>query len=576
MKKFRILSVILAAAMLFGLLPLQVFAADTVGTVAISGFEIPPVGALAGEYTATTTLPDNCGYYVSIEYWYCDSDSLRMIDSDTFEPGKVYSHYWEISAEDGFVFDGDTAATVNGGTEYIDANFTGFLSSGRYSVWTVPTKPVNGDAIRITGFCMPVTGQTAGENLSFLGVISYADYEIGDAWWTCVTDNRDMTPEYAFEAGKTYYLNILIYPTGDAWFDEAIPVFINNGTELADPEYTEFLGSEVYIVTSELPSSVRITEVGITGFLEPEEDQTVTENVSLLTVPENGGYKIESIFWFENGERLMGSDDAFENGNSYYMVVYLGHKEGFIFDENNLPSVTINGSGSLAYYADTFTDSSGYTGLTVYSAFFYIGQIISEISLDGCVWPTVGMTADEADFATVIPDGALYTVSSARWRNDTDECFMEPDGVFEAGKTYSYYWGLTATDAIFSGSASVLINGGTGLVDFGSTGVSYTDEKYFSVWTVSAEPLAENVITGVDIEFNVPLAGDSLINSMIKGMMKVDPDAPYTSSASVWNSGTGARMGLSDVFEEGGDYYIVFDIVPDEGYSFARIFSPCS
>ena len=497
----KLWSVILCAVLLIGLLPFSAFADNAISAIGITGFELPTAGMTAAELIGTTSVPSGADYQIVSEYWYCDTDNCQMSDGDVFEPGKEYSHFWRMEAGEGYVFDNLTAVTINGGTEYVDSRYGGIDGSNSYyGVWSLPAEANLGEGVFVSGFNYPLVGQTAGENLASLSVPAGADYEIADAWWNCVTDQKDMTPEYAFEAGKTYFLGIIILPLGERRFDDdSIPLILNDGTDLIDQPFTEFAGSELSFFTIDMTPLTVITEVNVTGFQAPVIGQSAAENVANIAAPSGVGYTLSDIQWYSYTlHDFMEGSDKFEAG-SYMLTVVAYAADGYTFSEDALPSTSINGSDSLVDRISTFEDDNGKLAVVLYTAIYDLGELISAISLDGFIRPTVGMTGEEAAIYTVLPEGTEYTVTKTYWYCDTDSRNMEPEDVFEAGKVYSHGWTVSANEGfIFASDAEVLINGGAALVDYNYTGRE-SNLTGFDVWTLPTEPAAEDMIEAVDI-----------------------------------------------------------------------------
>ena len=142
MKNFRFLiSLILSSALLLGLLPHGAFAATVITDISIVNFGKPTEGMTASEATVAS-VPAGAHYHIEEYSWYCDNDEDDMTADDIFKRNKRYSFGVTVVADSGYTFTQSTAASINGGTDLIDYDYTGFDSDENcYYIWTLPDYP---------------------------------------------------------------------------------------------------------------------------------------------------------------------------------------------------------------------------------------------------------------------------------------------------------------------------------------------------------------------------------------------------------------------------------------------------
>ena len=251
--------------------------AKPIDEILIFDYTAPAVGKKAGEPEMSKIYDDR--FYISETDWYCDTDHRYMSDSDVFEAGKLYSHRWELKANEGYAFDEDNVSVmINYETDLVDTDNSELGDSPSvYIVWTVPSKPVNmiGE-IRINGYTAPKIGQTAADNLAAVTVPTNAGYEITFIRWISSENETMMNESDVFEEGKQYYLYFQVTPEEGYSFCLQIPaVYINNGTELVSTvdqyDYEETVDALTVPVTPGSASAIKYGDVNGDGKINGQD-----------------------------------------------------------------------------------------------------------------------------------------------------------------------------------------------------------------------------------------------------------------------------------------------------------------
>lgn len=163
---------------------------------------------------------------------------------------------------------------------------------------------------------------------------------------------------------------------------------------------------------------VYFKQVAIAPAVTVTEPVVGASPVTTATVPENDGYSVDSVKWFD-GDTELTSAAKFEGGKQYTVTVTLSPDSGLEFTEDT--SVTINGENA----AKTLTDgilTAKITFDTPLNSITNAEIFIDEPTLNGVPDTTFDKHSD-----------AHFTASAASWSPDDDK--------FEAGKKYT----VTAT-----------------------------------------------------------------------------------------------------------------------------------
>ena len=477
------------------------------------------------------SAPDGAHYGVSSVKWYCDTTSRYMGSSDTFISGNQYSLYLQISAEAGYCFSADAALYVNGDNGDIDEYYSGVISVNTVGIWTVPDYPVGSlgsdiTAINVLGSVTPYAGKTPEDIISTLSVPGGAEYSVLGGNWYYISDEEEfwvMPPQEEFEAGKRYVLIVYVQANEGHCFNASTEVMINGSSDLIDFSATEIEASEVTegmdyrIQTLPFTVGTPVTEVAVTGYQTPKIGQTVADNIINITVSDN--CTVWNVGWTSDttGDTL-GDDDIFEEGAVYYMYFNLDAADGYAFDTDNLPAITINGDTYLL--DDTFTRFND-----THLVFFTINveptedtgkEMIYEVELNGFEKPKAGQTFGELKAALTVPEGAHYTLTEVACYSHADDEFMDDDDVYEAGNNYFFSFMFAPDEGydfdVDAGLPIPYLNGGSDLIyDFMTS--FYIDDDggfLFGFGTVYLEVEAPEINYG-DVNNDGKIDGKDLI-----------------------------------------------------------------
>ena len=560
-----------------------------VKTIEISDAFIQPViGAAAGDLLSYT-LPLDASYYVLNSRWYNNTDNETMDVNDVFAAGKRYTQQWTLKSCYGYAFTKDTKVLINGSAANIYTGYTEINNSDStmFYVWSIPSEAVaEGERIEINEIyidnadIIPVTGKTAGDSLVY-NLPADAPYTVNTTVWHCDTDRTQMSDSNVFEADKEYSHTWILDAKVGYTFTADTKVYINGSEANVDKTWTYMDKDDSTIFHVWISPTESIAESEQTEIEEIYINNAVVQPVigntagkSLASELFSGApYTITYNGWYNesDGTNIIDSAYKFEENTLYSHTWDLRASTGYIFTENT--KVYINDSETYVDSEYTKPNGFGYvTGFTIWTLPTKSVTQIDEISIfDLTTQPIADQTAgDLLDYT--LPEDAPYTVLSILWYNDTDECKMLYDDVFEAGKKYSSQWTFEANEGyIFNEDTNVLINGSAANVDTDYTEICDLDNSLFYVWTVSTEVAGEcEIIDTINInDANMtPIAGKKP-GEIID--FTIPEDAPYTINYILWYNDTDeCDMLDNDVFEAGKLYSFQWVFEANEGYTFTE------
>ena len=446
----------------------------------------------------------------------------------------------------------------------------GVLPLGVFAGGTISTVSIN-------NFVPPMLGVTAGELMGLAKVSSGAPYYIeeGSECWVWYDDgtNRLMMDSNVFEAGKTYWHLWYIRANEGYTFDDNLTVNINGSTALVNTTYTKIGNDEktlLYVWTVKQEPTTDMS-IRVTGYHAPEVGETADENLASISIPSDAPYTLSELYWYDyTADKVMGDDDVFVADNVYYIHFKAMPKTGYTFGDA-CPPVYINGGTE---YVDTrWTDLYG-GNVVFYTVDVEPLRVITRVELYGYASPILSVTAGGLTGLAEVPSGDPYYigVSSEYWYCDSTNHQMASTEVFEEGKTYSYEWTIYANEGyVFDDALTVEINGKTELVDTHYTSIANEAQTKLYVWTVTKAPTEEMTINVTG--YRTPTAGETAGDNL--ATIQIPSNAPYTIDVLYWyNSTANRKMSGSDVFVEGNEYFLHFEAVPIEGYSFAGVWPP--
>lgn len=152
MKKIRfIVSLLMTAAMLPGVLPLGVHAVTMIDEIRILDYQRPLIGQTAGGNLISVALPDGAPYAVASLDRENGTTGKNMETDDCFEAGQEYYLRFDLSPAAGYVFAEHCSVLINGGADRVDGEFTTQDEDGMLTFYTVNytlTDALRGDVDR--------------------------------------------------------------------------------------------------------------------------------------------------------------------------------------------------------------------------------------------------------------------------------------------------------------------------------------------------------------------------------------------------------------------------------------------
>ncbi len=368
--------------------------------IAVTGMQIPASGASTDTSNIKVTTDQGDVVVLDRAYWY-NNDTASETD-ETFKDGNEYKLCVGIYRQSGYdflydkykIFDG--TATFNGeDAAYAFAsgeNQEGmYLESPAFIAQTVPITE-----IEVTGMQTPAAG--ASTDTSNVKVTT----EHGDVvtvhksyWYNTSTGSPT---DKTFINGDEYYLSVYIYPkTGYKYAYNDFGKFTGTATfNGEDAEYAFESGDYEGAMYLEGPhfraQTIPITEIEVTGIQTPEVgESTDTSNVKVTT--EHGDtVTIHKAYWYNNSTGSS-TDEAFKDGDEYYLTVYIYPMTGYeyAYNESGIFTGTATFNGEDAEYA---FESGDYEG-----AMYLEGPHIKVTSMKD---PTA------ADFVFIPPKDLIY------------------------------------------------------------------------------------------------------------------------------------------------------------------------
>ena len=539
-------------------------------------------GAASTESVLTTVIEANNGDRVSFEfkawgegmstYWdYCEF----AIDGERVGYWGEYQNNWETFTTDPLTAGTHTLTWTYSKDSSLDKPGDCFMVDNveitEYS--PEPTEePIVIDTVELLGFTEPVYGEHPAYDVY---VPDNAPYTL-----TLVAWGNGLTPDSVFAAGQYYYAKFEVEANDGYIFSDVIAdttVLINGSGELYWSAYSSVSDDrktfhfETVDLDCEAPANI-ITHVDVLDLVIPTWGAAP---VYAASVPEGAHYSIDWVEWFaRNGFYQLGNDpDAVFNNpdERYEAYVILTAAEGYEFAEE--VTATINGQQALVDYTYDYYGQLGIAsiGFTVEEA---EPVIIDTIEILGFTEPALG---EHPDFDVYAPEGAPYTIMEVTWVGGTA---LDPEFIFVPGMYYAIFDIKANEGYIFAENSSettVLINGSAELYD-----PRYSEVLdmgvYYHAETISiclddpntTEPpvtdAPQNAINEINIlDFVAPSWGAEPNYNVT-----VPDDAHYIIQSVLWFDGSGV-MQQGDIFcDTTTEYYILVEVIPEEGYFFDR------
>ncbi len=343
---------------------------------------------------------------------------------------------------------------------------------------------------------------------------------------------------------------------------------------------------EIFNEGGDEPEPTVITEVAINGIVPPEDGMIADEMIENYSVPSDANYAVSFIEVYCAGfqDPISLSTELHANGETddYYLIIYFGANEGYVFDENF--TATVNG-GEIGVH-DTWLHYNGDAAvrtenMTIEAA----AELITEIDIEGFVEPEWGANPF---YGVTVPEDAHYSKIQGLWYRYNASGPMNPDDTFNDPdeQYYMYFFFVPMEGYEFADDVTVLINGSAALVFF-STAENGGISVYTNYFTV--QPPVGPPITDLDLALNIPggelhfesegeypwftveegdrfyaqsgNAGVSSSSSTLTTTVTLEAGAVITFDFKAWGEGTGSFWDHCDFYVNGTRvlYYGAYD-----------------
>ncbi|MBQ9949947.1 MAG: dockerin type I repeat-containing protein [Clostridia bacterium] len=429
----------------------------------------------------------------------------------------------------------------------------------------------------------PVAGEKAGDHRS-VSISEDAHFSADSLVWINVDENFTMDDDDVFVAGVNYAFGGLLYADPGYEFDTDWTMSLNFGDieydslmTLVMPDHTQFRMWTAPVKAVEQNEEL-ITSVSLSGIeFPPYVGESVEDYMTTPTVPTDAQYAVTAVYWYDDTHGVYLDNTAEFGSETYYSIGFeLKSFSGYRFGES--VAVSLN-DGAITYdTAETGADPYNTTIFNVWTVPNkaedpYIEPEPTPVSVLSVVnVPLNDVTAGNKPSDFDEPEIETYygELDEVGWYNDTTGSWVDNDEEFKSGFSYSMcMWISAGPGNAFTDDIDITINGSADNVNWDATLVE-PDE--IALWTkavpcydASAYELIESIsISDVD---TTPVAGETPETHIT---YTLPADAHYTVAEVFWfNNDTNEQLKLTDVFEAGVRYQIVFRIVPDEGYRFA-------
>ena len=317
---------LLVIAMLIGLLPATVFAAEPEPIDSISATITLPT---AGAYPVETGTAGDSSYTVRSVHFYDDEDN-KLGSSDTFEAGATYQIIVKFRPASGYEIKTTANATINGlPATYWSSIADGWGSKNFYIEYTVP-QPEYIDSVSAT-----ITLPTAGAHPVTTGTPGDSLYTIVDVRF--YTDGHSLDTSDTFEAGKTYMIFVHFIPNSGYTIDETTTATING---IKAVYHTSFIGNagRTYIFRiNKYTVPKPVPELNVRGITAPIAGETA--NTSGITVNNDQDVTVDTAQWCTLLDRQlwpMSATATFTGGMTYYLVIRYALAEGYTVSDSTV------------------------------------------------------------------------------------------------------------------------------------------------------------------------------------------------------------------------------------------------
>ena len=557
-------------------------AEEHITEVHVNGFVLPTPGQTAAENLAFMSTPDDEPYFIEWMYWMKSGASDSMKDDDVFEAGSAYYVVFYIVPTAGYcIVEDDTPVfLIDESDKYADsvvmvgngyaAFFTDFITVDSGEITPV-------EEINVTGFTKAKIGQSVSENIASITVAAYAPYTVTGIYWYNDTMQDWVSSDYVFEEGDMYSCQIYVTPKDGYVFTSETVLHINGSSDLVDLSYCQLLASGKYEIWSVSDYAIaagqtEISAIDVSGFVKPAVGQSVSANIASITVAEDAPYMLDGIYWWNDTlHDSVSPDSVFEAGYMYSCKIYVTPKTGYAFINGTV--VRINGTSELVDFEYSKLLPSGKCEIWSVSDYAEGGEPveISEISVNGYVKPTVGMTPADVPVPTV-PSDAHYTVGEYYWYCDTDGNRVKEGDIFAKDKMYSLNMKIKPEAGyVFTEEVYVTVNGGTEFADMNESWLMPNSE--YSLWFTVDFPTDPDgyhpaTLSAINIVgYQAPVVGQRADENLAGISVE---DEGYTLTYTYWYNRTDLNyLSDSSLFEDEHDYQLEFSVEVVYGYVFS-------
>ena len=386
--KAKVLSILLAAVMMLGLMPAMgqvAYAAEEITELTAIGVVAPVVG----EYPNVSgiTAPAGAHYTIGDVSWRSSTDPTWIGDTP-FQEGYVYRIYIEFIPEDGYEISDSAAVSING-VEYWYSKFASSNTITGAKEWmfyfnalgNAPLTITNDGSLNIPeGSCEQKIIETLDLKTSVTGGKAPYFYSItGPTWlslnaYDCIVGTRPDTPQEATTATIT---------VTDSAANTASAI-IQVGA------------------VSENPNLIKqLTAVGVTP---PAIGEMPTG--AGITAPAGANYTVEFSSWRRIGDDWLG-DTPFEAGYRYQLFLYFTPNAGYeIANSEALSSVTLDGVDGYGWSRNGVNTITGAIGIT------FTFKTLGESTFDYNVTVNNDGNGTASASPTSGPDGTVVTLTA--------------------------------------------------------------------------------------------------------------------------------------------------------------------
>ncbi len=451
----KIIALIISVIMIFGIMPLNAFAAETLSVIEIGDIS-EPVPGQTPDYVATygkgynfTTAFDNQNMNYGVAWVDITTGTAKsMTSSDVFQVGHKYRVAVVVKAQSGYQFSKtdnfttSVAGRINGkkGNAYAISGY----NAGEYVGITYEFAVcdyVRISSVGVTGLDFPASG----EKLDFTAVPQDDSYIVSSVYWRDATANSSVSEGAVAVAGHKYEVEIWLRAKDDYRFK-------------VDGEGYPFVSAKIgaYNATVIDTTSEGVV-VGITdSYIVPDDIKTVT--VAGIDAPVTGaavdttascgsGYQIKKISWVdttgEYKDRIYDITE-FEAGRKYTVQIHLeiiGNYRFVMDGPYNDIKGKINGNDAIVYGSNSSTEVT--IGYEFPATEAPAPTVLETVYVNGIDAPEFGKAPDMEGSC-----GEGYEITEIIWVDTTGEYKDNIIGIteFDVGHEYTVQITLKVKD----------------------------------------------------------------------------------------------------------------------------------